>query len=224
MIPPILHLDDRLIVLDKPTSLLTVPGIGPEKADCLASRVQAVHPEARIVHRLDRDTSGVIVMARDAEAHRELSRQFHDRETEKTYHALVAHRPDAESGVIELPLRKDLEDTPRQIVDHEQGKPSLTRWRTTSHGVVGDLDGGLSAPDGDADLEIARVELEPRTGRSHQLRVHLKEIGHPILGDDLYAPDPWRTCVVRLCLHSSRLWLVHPSTGAPMTFQSPPPF
>lgn len=224
MIPPILHLDERLIVLDKPTSLLTVPGIGPEKADCLASRVQAVYPEAKIVHRLDRDTSGVIVMARDAEAHRELSRQFHDRETEKTYHALVAGHPEAEQGVIELPLRKDLENTPLQIVDHVHGKPSLTRWHRTSHGVVGDLDGGLASPDADPTIAIARIELEPKTGRSHQLRVHLKEIGHPILGDDLYTPDPWRTCVQRLCLHSSRLWLVHPSTGAPMTFQSPPPF
>ena len=222
--PPIIHHDDRLIVLDKPTGLLSVPGIGPEKADCLASRVAAAHPGARIVHRLDRDTSGVIVMAFDAEAHRELSRQFQDRETEKTYHALVAGHPLEDGGEIDLPIRKDLDNTPLQIVDHVHGKPSLTRWTVTSRGRLGDLDETLARPDADANLPIARLELEPRTGRSHQLRLHLKELGHPILGDDLYAPEPWRTATTRLCLHASRLWLVHPADGSPSTFRSPPPF
>lgn len=224
LLPPVLHLDDRLIVLDKPTGLLSVPGIGPEKADCLAKRVADAHPGARIVHRLDRDTSGVIVMAFDAEAHRELSRQFQDRETEKTYHALVAGHPVEDGGEIDLPIRKDLENTPLQIVDHDRGKPSLTRWRVTSRGVLGDLDGGLAIPEADATLPIARIELEPKTGRSHQLRLHLKSIGHEILGDDLYAPEPWRSATSRLCLHASRLWLVHPGTASPMTFRSTPPF
>lgn len=224
MQPPVLHLDDRLIVLDKPTGLLSVPGIGPEKADCLAKRVADAHPGARIVHRLDRDTSGVIVMAFDAESHRELSRQFQDRETEKTYHALVAGHPAEDEGEIDLPLRKDLENTPLHIVDHVHGKPSLTRWRVTSRGELGDLDGGLASADADPRLPIARLELEPKTGRSHQLRVHLKALSHVILGDDLYAPEPWRGAVSRLCLHASRLWLVHPGTGAPMTFRSAPPF
>jgi tRNA pseudouridine32 synthase/23S rRNA pseudouridine746 synthase len=224
VLPPVLHLDDRLIVLDKPTGLLSVPGIGPEKADCLAKRVADAHPGARIVHRLDRDTSGVIVMAFDAEAHRELSRQFQDRETEKTYHALVAGHPAEDDGEIDLPIRKDLDHTPLQMVDHIHGKPSLTRWRVTSRGEIGDLDGGLAAESADPRRPIARVELEPKTGRSHQLRLHLKELGHVILGDDLYAPEPWRSAVTRLCLHASRLWLVHPGTGAPMTFRSPPPF
>lgn len=224
MLPPVIHLDDRIIVLDKPTGLLSVPGIGPEKADCLAKRVADAHPGARIVHRLDRDTSGVIVMAFDAESHRELSRQFQDRETEKTYHALVAGHPAEDEGEIDLPIRKDLENTPLQIVDHERGKPSLTRWRVTSRGEVGDLDAGLAGDAADPGLRIARVELEPKTGRSHQLRVHLKELGHVILGDDLYAPEPWRGATTRLCLHASRLWIVHPGTGAPMTFRSPPPF
>lgn len=223
-VPPVIHRDERLIVLNKPTSLLSVPGIGPEKADCLASRVAAAHPGARIVHRLDRDTSGVIVMAFDAEAHRELSRQFQDRETQKTYHALVAGHPEADEGNIELPIRKDMDHPPLQMVDHERGKPSQTRWRVTSRGQIGDLDGSLAAPEADADLPIARLELEPRTGRSHQLRLHLKAIGHPILGDDLYAPTPWREATLRLCLHASRLEITHPADGSPATFRSPPPF
>ena len=222
--PPILHQDDRLIVLDKPTGLLSVPGIGPEKADCLASRVAAAHPGARIVHRLDRDTSGVIVMAFDAEAHRELSRQFQDRETEKTYHALVAGHPEEDGGEIDLPIRKDLDNPPCQMVDHVHGKPSQTRWQVTSRGEVGDLDDTLAGVDADPHLPIARVQLKPRTGRSHQLRMHLKEIGHVILGDDLYAGDPWVSATNRLCLHASVLWFVHPGNGAPMTFRSAPPF
>ncbi|MEE2972575.1 MAG: RluA family pseudouridine synthase [Planctomycetota bacterium] len=223
-VPPVIHQDERLIALDKPTGLLSVPGIGPEKADCLAARVAAAHPGARIVHRLDRDTSGVIVMAFDAEAHRELSRQFQDRETEKTYHALVAGHPRADRGEIDLPIRKDLENTPLQVVDHVHGKPSLTRWTVTSRGELGDLDDGLAAPAADPRLPIARLELHPLTGRSHQLRVHLKELGHVILGDDLYAPEPWRDATTRLCLHASRLWIVHPGDGSPRTFRSAPPF
>lgn len=224
VLPTVVHLDERMIVLDKPTGLLSVPGIGPGKADCLASRVQAVHPEARIVHRLDRDTSGVIVMALDAESHRELSRQFQDRETEKTYHALVGGLPPEDAGEIDLPIRKDLDDPPRQIVDFELGKPSLTRWRVTSRGVLGDLDDRLASPDADPRGGITRLELRPRTGRSHQLRLHLKSIGHPILGDDLYAPEPLRSSTTRLCLHATRLSVVHPADGSPATFHVDPPF
>ena len=224
VLPTVLHLDERMIVLDKPTGLLSVPGVGPEKADCMASRVKAVHPEARIVHRLDRDTSGVIVMALDAACHRELSRQFQDRETEKTYHALVGGLPTEDTGAIDLPIRKDLDDPPRQIVDFEHGKKSFTRWRVTSRGVLGDLDDRLACTDADPRSAVTRLELEPRTGRSHQLRLHLKSIGHPILGDDLYAPDPLRTATTRLCLHASRLSIVHPADGSPATFRSAPPF
>ncbi|MDE0888775.1 MAG: RluA family pseudouridine synthase [Phycisphaerales bacterium] len=224
MLPPVLYLDDRLIVLDKPTGLLSVPGIGPEKADCLASRVNATYPEARIVHRLDRDTSGVIVMGRDAESHRELSRQFQDRETEKTYHALVGGHPDKDAGEIDLPIRKDLDDAPRQMVDYKNGKPSLTKWMVTSRGEIGDLDDRLAAPDADHRMSIARIELTPLTGRSHQLRLHLKSVGYPILGDDLYAPEPLRSSVTRLCLHASRLDFTHPGDASPMSFRSPPPF
>ena len=110
------------------------------------------------------------------------------------------------------------------MVDHVHGKPSLTRWRVTSRGEVGDLDVGLVHPDADPRLPIARIELMPRTGRSHQLRLHLKAIGHVIIGDDLYAPEPWRSTVTRLCLHASRLTVVHPGSGAPQTFRATPPF
>ena len=207
VLPPILYRDDRLIVLDKPAGLLSVPGIGPEKADCLAARVQAAHPGARIVHRLDRDTSGVIVMARDAEAHRALSIQFQDRIVDKTYVGVVAGAVAGADGEIDLPIRKDLDDPPRQIVDHVHGRASVTRWRVLERG-----DGRT------------RLELRPITGRSHQLRLHLASIGHPVLGDDLYAPPASRDAADRLLLHATSLTVVHPTTAAPMTFGAPCPF
>lgn len=206
-IPDILFRDERLIVLDKPTGLLSVPGIGPEKADCLAARVAAVHAGARIVHRLDRDTSGVIVMALDAEAHRQLSIQFQERQVSKRYVALVAGEVADDAGEIDLPIRKDLDDPPRQMIDYVHGRPSVTRWRVLSR-------------EGDR----SRLELMPVTGRSHQLRVHLKAIGHPVLGDDLYAPPAARALADRLCLHAASLEFSHPSTAAPMRFEAPCPF
>jgi tRNA pseudouridine32 synthase/23S rRNA pseudouridine746 synthase len=206
-LPPVLHLDERLIVLDKPTGLLSVPGIGPEKADCLAARVAAEHTGARIVHRLDRDTSGVIVMALDPEAHRALSVQFQDRLVAKRYVAVAWGVVDDDEGVIDLPIRKDFDDPPRQIVDHERGRPSLTRWRVLERGA-----------------DRTRLELAPETGRSHQLRLHLKEIGHPILGDDLYAPPEVLAMADRLLLHAESLTIVHPSTAERMTFEARCPF
>jgi tRNA pseudouridine32 synthase/23S rRNA pseudouridine746 synthase len=205
--PEFLHLDDRIIVVNKQTGLLSVPGIGPEKADCLVARVAAIHPGARIVHRLDRDTSGVIVMARDAEAHRHLSVQFQERQVEKVYVAVASGVIAEDAGEIDLPIRKDLDDTPRQIVDHEHGRPALTRWRVLERG-----------------RDRTRLELRPHTGRSHQLRLHLKTIGHPILGDDLYAPPDVRAAADRLLLHALSLTIAHPGTAAPMTFTAPCPF
>jgi tRNA pseudouridine32 synthase/23S rRNA pseudouridine746 synthase len=205
--PPILHIDERIIVVDKPTGLLSVPGIGPEKADCLVSRVAQVHPGARIVHRLDRDTSGVIVLARDAEAHRHLSIQFQDRQVDKHYVAVAAGVIKEDEGVIDLPMRKDLVTTPLQVIDHIHGRSAVTQWRVLER------------------LEDAtRVELTPLTGRSHQLRLHLKTLGHPILGDDLYAPPEVRDRVSRLHLHATHLRIAHPSTGAPQAFDSACPF
>jgi len=213
MLPPILHLDERLIVLDKPVGLLSVPGIGHDKRDCLAVRVAAAYPGARIVHRLDRDTSGVIIMARDAEAHRELSRQFHDREVSKTYIAIVAGVMSGDSGVIDLPMRKDMDpaNAPRQVIDHAEGRPAITHWWVQRRETIDGID-------------RTRVQLKPVTGRSHQLRLHLKSIGHPILGDDLYAPSAVLAMADRLMLHAQSLTLVHPQTASLMTFEAPCPF
>lgn len=203
----ILHHDDRILVIDKPAGLLSVPGIGPEKQDVLATRAADRFPGARIVHRLDRDTSGVIIMARDAEAHRQLSIQFQERQVEKRYIAVVAGVVEHDEGEIDLPIRKDLDDAPRQIVDHERGRWAITNWR-----VLG------------RDTDRSRLVLTPITGRSHQLRIHLREIGHPILGDDLYAPPHVRRLADRLLLHAESLRIVHPETAAPMTFEARCPF
>jgi len=184
-----------------------VPGIGPDKQDCLAARVRGPFPGARIVHRLDRDTSGVIVMALDAEAHRQLSIQFQERQAGKTYIAVVHGIVADDAGEIDLPIRKDRDHPPLQIVDRERGRPSVTRWR-----IVERL------------ADRTRLELTPLTGRSHQLRIHLREIGHPILGDVLYAPAEVRALADRLLLHAHRLAIVHPGTAAPMTFTAPCPF
>jgi tRNA pseudouridine32 synthase/23S rRNA pseudouridine746 synthase len=204
----LLHEDAHLLVLDKECGLLTVPGIGPEKADCLIARLQPRWPGARVVHRLDRDTSGVIVVARDAATHRALSMQFEARQTEKEYVALVAGHPPRDEGEIDLPIRKDLVNTPLQIVDFAHGRPSVTHWRVVerTHHAGG--------------TPIARLALVPITGRSHQLRVHLLAIEHPILGDDLYAPPEVRALAPRLCLHASRLVFTHPRTGQRVSFGS----
>ena len=205
----IIHEDPHLLVVDKACGLLTVPGIGPEKADCLIARLQGRWPGARVVHRLDRDTSGVLVVARDAATHRALSMQFERRETAKSYVALAAGHPPKDAGEIDLPIRKDLVNTPLQVVDFVHGRPSVTRWRVTER---------LAAP------SRTRFALEPVTGRSHQLRVHLVAIGHPILGDDLYAPPEVRAMAPRLCLHAERLEFTHPASGARVAFRAPAPF
>lgn len=203
----ILHHDQRILVIDKPTGLLSVPGIGPDKQDCLISRAATQFPGARIVHRLDRDTSGVIILALDAEAHRHLSIEFQDRHVEKTYLAIVDGVIEADEGEIDLPIRKDLDHPPRQMIDHEQGRWAITRWRVIERGE-----------------RHSRLELRPITGRSHQLRLHLKEIGHPILGDDLYARPEVLGRAERLLLHALRLGIAHPETAEPTTFTAPCPF
>jgi tRNA pseudouridine32 synthase/23S rRNA pseudouridine746 synthase len=206
----VIHADRHLLVLDKPPGLLSVPGLGPGNQDCLARRAAAAHPGARIVHRLDRETSGVMTMALDADTHRTLSRQFERREVGKCYVAVVAGLVECDEGEIALPLRKDLDPPtpgPRHIVDHEQGRPALTRYRVLAR-----------------DDDRTRLELRPLTGRSHQLRVHLEAIGHPILGDDLYAPPSVVAMADRLLLHAQTLSLTHPTTGEHMTFEAPCPF
>ncbi len=203
----ILYHDHRLLMIDKPTGLLSVPGIGPQKQDCLIARVRETYLEARIVHRLDRDTSGVIVLALDAESHRQLSIQFQEREVQKTYRAVVSGVMEQDEGEIDLPIRKDLDDPPRQMVDHDRGRAAFTRWRVLERGV-----------------DRTHIELTPLTGRSHQLRLHLKAIGHPILGDDLYAPPDTRGMADRLMLHAHTLTIVHPETAAPLKIEALCPF
>lgn len=214
----LLYADAALLVLDKPAGLLSVPGRGPDNADCLSARVQSQYPDALIVHRLDMGTSGLIVMARGAAAQSALSRSFAQREVHKRYQALVAGMPDA-SGAddqgwsdIRLPLIVDWPNRPKSKVCFDTGKPSHTRWRVLEHGRT---------PDG---LETARLELEPVTGRSHQLRLHLQAIGHPILGDELYADDDALAAAPRLLLHACWIDLPHPVSGQRLRFETPAPF
>ena len=203
----ILHHDDALVVVDKPGGLPSVPGRDPALHDCAASRVQATFADARVVHRLDMDTSGLLLFARGLAAQRILSRAFEQREVGKTYVAVVAGEPADDEGQIELPLRADWPNRPRQIGDTHAGKPSLTRWLVAQR--MGDR---------------TRLTLQPLTGRSHQLRVHLAAIGHPILGDPLYAPPAERLAAGRLMLHASALRLHHPGHGGEVCFLSEPPF
>jgi len=210
----LIYCDDALLVLDKPAGLLAVPGRGEDKQDCLSARVQQVYPEALVVHRLDMATSGLLVMARSPASQRALNLGFEKRQVHKRYTAVVHGRlapPELADGwgLIDLPLILDWLNRPRSIVDHVVGKPSRTRWRVLAH---------------DAAANATRVALEPITGRSHQLRVHLQALGHPILGDPLYAPPEAFAAAPRLLLHAERLALFHPVTDQAMAFESPVPF
>ena len=208
----LLYADDALLVLDKPSGLLAVPGRGADKQDCLAARVQARYPDALTVHRLDMATSGLVVMARGPAAQRALSKAFAAREVNKRYIAVVAGRleaPPEDWGTIDLPLIVDWPNRPRRMIDRQLGKPSLTRWRVLAH---------------DDATRTTRVELEPVTGRSHQLRVHLRELGHPILGDALYAPPHIHAQAGRLLLHACSLCFVHPVSGEVQMFERSAPF
>ena len=210
----LVHADAHLLVFDKPAGLLSVPGRGADKQDCMAARAQRLCPDALVVHRLDMATSGLWLMARGAEMQRRLSRAFAEREVGKRYVAVVAGRletPSSADGwsLVDLPLAADWPNRPRRIVDHEHGKPSQTRWRIVEH---------------DAHAGTTRLELEPLTGRSHQLRVHLQALGHPILGDTLYAPSDVQTRSARLLLHATELRFLHPATGEALAFSSPAPF
>ena len=208
-LPPILLQDRFLVAFDKPSGLLSVPGIGPEKADCMASRAAASVEGARIVHRLDRDTSGVILMARDADTHRELSRQFHDREVGKQYQAILAGAVLGDEGLVDAPLRKDFERPPRHLVDRERGREARTNWR-----VLERLENPLRT----------RVLFNPETGRSHQLRVHALALGHAILGDDLYAAPEIVAMSDRLLLHAESLSFTHPHSGERIEVRTEVPF
>ncbi|MDP2452117.1 MAG: pseudouridine synthase [Polaromonas sp.] len=212
----LVHADAALLVLAKPAGLLAVPGKGEDKQDCLSARVQASYPDALVVHRLDMATSGLMLMARSISIQRALGALFERREIHKRYIAVVDGRPTAAPGagpagwsLIDLPIVVDWPRRPLRIIDAERGKPSQTRWRAVAF---------------DAPTHSTRVELEPVTGRSHQLRVHLQALGHPILGDRLYAPQDVQARASRLLLHACALGFVHPVSGLPLEFDSPAPF
>ena len=202
-----LYQDDALLVVDKPAGLPSVPGRTPELHDCMASRVQAAVPDALVVHRLDMATSGLLLFARGKAMQRALSHAFAERTVDKRYIAVVAGRMAEDEGEITLPLIADWPRRPLQKVDPEHGKPSLTRFKVLTR-----------------DARTTRVELTPLTGRSHQLRVHLLAIGHPILGDALYAPPEVAVAAPRLLLHASGLVLRHPLNGSVLQVESPAPF
>jgi tRNA pseudouridine32 synthase/23S rRNA pseudouridine746 synthase len=201
----LLQVEAGLLVADKPSGLLCQPGLGPALADSLLTRVRREWPTAQLVHRLDRDTSGLLLLALDADLHRALSRVFAERRIVKTYQANVAGIPDQKEGSITLSIAKRSHRPPLYGPD-ETGKPCHTDWRLLE--AFGDW---------------SRLELRPHSGRSHQLRVHLAAIGHPILGDPLYG-DPGTLSVERLCLHASDLAFLHPCSGRPFAFHSPCPF
>ncbi len=202
--PDLIYSDESLLVVNKPAGLLAVPGRGEDKQDCLSARLQYEFPDALVVHRLDMATSGLMVFARGIEMQRRLSQLFREREVHKRYVAVVAGRLQQEAGEIALPLICDWPNRPRQKIDHALGKPSLTRYRVLEQ-----------------QGEDTRVELEPVTGRTHQLRVHMAAIGHPILGDALYGDD---ASAPRLMLHACRLSFPHPLNGEPLNFECAAPF
>ena len=202
----ILHHDHELLLVDKPSGLLSVPGRGEHLADCLISRIQAVFPDALLVHRLDRDTSGVMVFAMTRHAQRHLGLQFERRMTKKTYVARVYGHVEEREGHIDLPLIVDWPNRPIQHVDHEIGKQAITDWKVMRY-----------------DEGETRMRLTPLTGRTHQLRVHMLEIGHPILGDPFYATGPARDAP-RLMLHAETLRVRHPDGGKGLTFKAKCPF
>ncbi len=202
----LIHEDHALLLVNKPSGLLSVPGRGEHLRDCLLARLQAAFPEALLVHRLDMDTSGVMVFARTPAAQRHLGLQFEKRQVKKVYLARVWGKMAEPAGKVDLPLIVDWPNRPRQHVDFETGKPAETEWRR------------VRIEDG-----TTRVHLMPKTGRSHQLRVHMKEIGHPILGDPFYATGPARA-FPRLMLHAESLKLRHPDGGKGLSFRVKAPF
>ncbi len=203
----LVHADTELLIVDKPSALLSVPAKPPGPQDCLEARLRADFPESLLVHRLDGDTSGLMVFARTKRAQRHLGLQFERRQTRKTYVARVWGEIAEEDGRIDLPLICDWPNRPLQMVDFARGKPAVTEWRVL-----------------DREAGVTRVALHPLTGRSHQLRVHLLSLGHPILGDRFYAPPEALAAAERLQLHATRLGFRHPDGGAHVEFESPAPF
>jgi len=203
----ILHRDESLLVLDKPSGLLSVPGKDPALADSLATRVQKQFPSALMINRLDKDTSGIVLMSLNKKAHAAIASQFENRTTTKIYKAIVWGEVMGESGEIDLPLAIDPDNKPRHRVDWDNGRAAQTQWRVLER---------LSLP-------ATRLELRPLTGRTHQLRVHMKALGHAILGDEFYAGGEALAAAQRLLLHAEELGFRHPD-GHDVTFRVPAPF
>lgn len=206
---PILYEDDYILAVDKPAGLLTVPGRGPDKQDCLINRLLPQYPSAKIIHRLDMATSGIVIIALSAEAQSRMSKLFAQREIEKRYIAKVSGKLTLNSGSIEHPLICDWENRPKQKVDYENGKSALTHYQLLNYSEHED---------------VSRIELKPYTGRSHQLRVHMLAIGHPILGDVFYAPLNIVNKSPRLLLHAQEVDFKHPMTDQSLNISSPAPF
>ena len=204
----LIYADPYLLAVGKPSGLLSVPGRGADKADSLSTRVQAEYPDALVAHRLDRDTSGLVIFPRGADMHRRLSLMFEKREVEKSYVAVLLGQLQPEQGVVDQPLLVDWPNRPQHRVDLENGKPAQTRYQTLSY---------------DAPSNTSRVALEPVTGRTHQLRVHMAFLGHPIKGDTLYGGDA-DGLTGRLLLHAHTLSFIHPVTGASLNLHSELPF
>lgn len=205
----ILYEDDYLLVVNKPAGLLSVPGRGDEKKDCLISRVQLTHPAALIVHRLDMATSGILVLALDKETHRLLSQQFQQREITKHYIAIVTGKLEQSAGLIDMPMICDWPNRPKQMIDTEQGKSAQTYYEVLTYSATDDT---------------SQLRLKPVTGRTHQLRLHCQYIGHPIMGDELYADAIISKASRRLLLHASLIRFMHPISAEPITIQSQVPF
>lgn len=200
----ILHRDDHVLIVNKPAGILSVPGKPLEHRDCLQSRLEAAFPETLLIHRLDHATSGIMVFALTKLAQRHINWQFEKRQVTKTYVARVEGQLEGDSGEVDLPLTADWPNRPRQKVCHETGKQSKTIWNVL-----------------DREASATRVELHPQTGRSHQLRVHMKAIGHPILGDNFYGEE---ALADRLQLHATSLGFRHPDGGAHVQYRAKVPF
>ena len=198
----VIYQDEHIIAVNKPQALLSVPGIGPDKKDCMISRLLELVPQAKVVHRLDCYTSGIMLFAIGIEMQRALNKIFHDRKIQKQYIAIVRQWSDDDEGVITFPMRCDIDDRPRQIIDYEHGKSAITHWQVLRR-----------------DKDIVRLLLKPETGRTHQLRVHCKALGFPIIGDGLYGDDKVKQ--PRMLLHADNLLFSHPVTNKEMHLFAP---
>ena len=198
------------MVIHKPAGLLTVPGKTPDLQDCLISRLLQEEPKTLLIHRLDRDTSGILVFGLSRLGQNRISRQFQERQTSKTYHAVVAGILEGE-GTVDVPVVYDPSRPPLHIADPAHNKPALTYWEVIEKFQINGV-------------PVTRVKLTPITGRSHQLRVHMQYLGHPIVGDTLYADGPHQALMPRLCLHAERLSFQHPVTDQIIEFHCPAPF